>query len=100
LAPNTGAAPGVRRDPVEIHHMRKSALLVSLLLAAGVASANSCPTHMKKIDEALAKKPTLSAAQMDEVKKYRTEGEAMHKAGKHKESEEALAKAEKILGVK
>lgn len=80
--------------------IRKSALILSLLAFAGVASANSCPTHMKKIDEALAKKPNLTAAQMDEVKKYRSEGEAMHKAGKHKESEEALGKAEKILGVK
>jgi hypothetical protein len=55
---------------------------------------------MKKIDEALAKKPMLSASQMDEVKKLRADGEAQHKAGKHKESMETLAKAEKILGVK
>jgi hypothetical protein len=80
--------------------VRKLAVLTALLFAAGTASANSCPVHMKKIDEALAKKPTLSAAQMEEVKKHRAEGEAQHKAGKHKESMEALAKAEKILGVK
>jgi hypothetical protein len=36
---------------------------------------------------------------MEEVKKYRAEGEALHKAGKHQESLETLAKAEKILGV-
>jgi hypothetical protein len=80
--------------------IRKIALLVAALFVAGTASANSCPTHMKKIDEALAKKPQLSAAQMEEVKKYRAEGEAQHKAGKHKESMDALGKAEKILGVK
>ena len=80
--------------------MVRIALLAALMLAAGSASAGNCPVHMKKIDEALAKKPTLSAAQMDEVKKYRAEGEAHHKAGKHKESMETLAKAEKILGVK
>jgi hypothetical protein len=80
--------------------LRKSALLIALLFAAGTASANSCPLHMKKIDEALAKNPKLAAAQMEEVKKYRAEGEAQHKAGKHKESMESLAKAEKILGVK
>lgn len=80
--------------------IRKSALLIALLFAAGTASANSCPTHMKKIDEAMSKNPKLAAAQMDEVKKHRADGEAMHKAGKHKESEEALAKAEKILGIK
>ena len=80
--------------------IRPSALLIALLFAAGTASANSCPTHMKKIDEAMSKSPKLTTAQMDEVKKHRADGEAMHKAGKHKESEEALAKAEKILGIK
>ena len=55
---------------------------------------------MKKIDEAMSKNPKLSSSQMADVKKYRSEGEALHKSGKHKESEEALAKAEKILGIK
>jgi hypothetical protein len=87
-------------DPREVSMLRKVAVLAALMFAAGVASANSCPTHMKKIDEALAKKPSLSAAQMEEVKKYRAEGEAHHKAGRHKESEDTLAKAEKILGIK
>jgi len=36
---------------------------------------------------------------VDEVKKYRAEGEALHKAGKHQESLDTLAKAEKILGI-
>ena len=43
--------------------------------------------------------PKLTAAQMSEVKKYRAEGAKLHKAGKHQESLDALAKAEKILGV-
>jgi len=55
---------------------------------------------MKKIDDAMAKNPKLTAAQADEVKKYRTEGEALHKAGKHQESVDTLAKAMKILDVK
>jgi hypothetical protein len=33
------------------------------------------------------------------VKKLRAEGEQLHKAGKHSESEAALAKAKKILGI-
>jgi hypothetical protein len=37
---------------------------------------------------------------MEEVKKYRAEGEALHKAGKHQESLDTLAKAEKIPGVR
>lgn len=80
--------------------IRKTALFVAALFAAGTAFATSCPTHMKKIDEALAKNPKLTAAQMDEVKKYRADGEALHKAGKHDESLATLQKAEKILDVK
>ena len=70
------------------------------LFAAGTAFAFHCPQDMKKIDDALAKNPQLSAAQMDEVKKYRAEGEALHKAGKHQESIDTLAKAMGILGIK
>ena len=77
----------------------RSALFAATLFAAGTALASHCPQEMKKIDEALAKNPKLTAAQMDEVKKYRAEGEALHKSGKHNESLEALGKAEKILGV-
>ena len=36
---------------------------------------------------------------MSEVKKLRTDGEALHKAGKHQESVDTLAKAMKILGI-
>ena len=79
--------------------IRKITLLVATLFAAGSAFAFHCPVDMKKIDDALAKKPQLSAAQMDEVKKYRAEGEALHKAGKHQESVDTLTKAEKILGI-
>ena len=75
------------------------ALLAGALLFASSAWAFHCPSEMKKIDDALAKNPQLSAAQMDEVKKYRAEGEALHKAGKHQESLDTLGKAEKILGI-
>jgi hypothetical protein len=73
--------------------------LAFTLLMSGVAFANSCPTHMKAIDEALAKNPPLTAEQLAEVKEYREEGEKLHNEGKHAESVEALAKAEKILGI-
>ena len=78
---------------------RLVAAAVVLAALAGPAFANSCPKHMAAIDAALAKNPKLSDAQMSEVKKYRAEGEAEHKAGKHAESEQTLAKAEKILGI-
>ena len=76
------------------------AVALSLALASTGAFAFHCPADMKKIDEALAKNPKLSAAQMSEVKKYRADGEASHKAGKHQDSVDTLAKAMKILDVK
>jgi hypothetical protein len=71
----------------------------AMLFAAGTAMAMHCPADMKKIDEALAKNPKLSAAEMADVKKFRAEGEALHKAGKHQESVDTLAKAMKILKI-
>ena len=73
---------------------------LGMALASGSAFAFHCPADMKKIDEALAKNPKLSSAQMTEVKKYRAEGESMHKAGKHQDSVDTLAKAMKILNIK
>jgi uncharacterized protein len=77
----------------------KKTLFVALALASTAAFAFHCPKDMKAIDDALAKNPKLSAAQMQEVKKYRADGEALHKAGKHQESVDTLAKAMKILGI-
>jgi hypothetical protein len=71
----------------------------ALALASATALAFHCPKDMAKIDAALAKNPKLSAQQMSEVKKYRADGEALHKAGKHQESVDTLAKAMKILNV-
>lgn len=75
------------------------ALFAAALLFAGSAFAFHCPMEMKKIDDALAKNPNLTPAQMEQVKKDRAEGEALHKAGKHQESLDTLAKAEKTLGI-
>ena len=75
------------------------ALLGGMALASTQAFAFHCPMDMKKIDEALAKSPSLSAAQMSEVKKLRAEGETRHKAGKHQESVDTLGKAMKMLNV-
>ena len=80
--------------------MKIRALLAALALVMSAAAfAMHCPADMKAIDDALAKHPNLTAAQMAEVKKYRAEGEALHKAGKHQESVDTLAKAKKILGI-
>ena len=69
------------------------------VLIAGPALAGSCPKHMKAIDAALAKSPQLSSAELDQVKKARSDGEALHKSGKHGDSIKTLAKAEEILKI-
>lgn len=81
--------------------MKKAILAVAVagLFAAQGALAFHCPADMAKIDAALAKNPQLSAAQLDEVKKQRAEGEVLHKAGKHQESVDTLAKAMKTLNI-
>ena len=76
------------------------AVAVSSLLFTTAAFAMHCPADMKRIDDAMAKNPKLTEAQMAEVKKYRAEGETLHKAGKHQESVDTLAKAMAILNIK
>jgi hypothetical protein len=83
-------------EPVKM----KLAVLAALAFASSAAFAFHCPADMKKIDAALAKNPKLSAQQMNDVKKYRSDGEALHKAGKHQDSVDTLAKAMKILNIK
>lgn len=79
---------------------RLHGLAAALLFASTTALAFHCPKDMKAIDEALAKNPKLTAAQMKEVKDLRAKGEEFHKAGKHQEAVDALGKAMKILDVK
>jgi hypothetical protein len=75
-------------------------IAAAAILFSTAAFGTQCPADMKKIDDALAKNPKLTEAQMADVKKYRAEGETLHKAGKHKESVDTLGKAMKILNVK
>ncbi|MDC6166555.1 hypothetical protein [Paucibacter sp. XJ19-41] len=78
----------------------RSYLAAAALMASSAAFAFHCPADMKKIDEVLAKSPKLTAEQIGDVKKLRADGEALHKAGKHQESVDTLAKAMKILDIK
>jgi len=80
--------------------MKRIALAALLAFTASAALAFHCPADMRKIDEAMAKNPKLTAEQAAEVKKYRADGEQLHKAGKHQESVDTLAKAMKILNIK
>lgn len=80
--------------------MKLRSLIAAVMFAmAGSAFAMHCPMDMKKIDEAMAKQPDISADKLAEVKKMRAEGEKLHKAGKHQESVDILAKAMAILGI-
>ena len=79
--------------------MRKLLVFLCGLLVSATALAFHCPADMKKIDDALAAGPSISAEQMTEVKKLRAEGETLHKAGKHQESIDTLSKAMKLLGI-
>lgn len=79
--------------------MKRIALLATLALLSSAAMAGSCPKLWKQVDAALPS-ASLSAAQMSEVKQLRSDGEAMHKAGKHADSVATLNKAKMILGIK
>jgi len=79
--------------------MKKILFAAALAIASTGALAFHCPADMKKIDDKLATKPMLSAEQMAEVKKLRADGETLHKAGKHQEAVDTLAKAMKMLGI-
>ena len=92
------AVGATEANPKEIV-MKKLITLMALVAFSGAALAFHCPADMKKIDAALDAKPMLSAEKMSEVKKLRADGEVLHKAGKHQESVDTLAKAMKVLGI-
>lgn len=77
-----------------------AACALAFVSFATPAFAFHCPKDMKAIDAAMAKMPKLTPDQMSKVTKLRAQGEAEHKAGKHKESVASLAEAMKILGIK
>lgn len=79
--------------------MRKIFILLGTLVISTSALAFHCPADMKKIDAALAANPKLTSEQLSEVKTLRAEGETLHKAGKHQDSVDTLAKAMKILAI-
>lgn len=75
----------------------RSLLAAALLVAfSAPALAAHCPADVKAIDNALPKS-SLSAAQKAQVSKLRDQGAAQHKAGKHKEAMDDLAKAMRMV---
>ncbi len=72
--------------------------IVSVALASP-ALAGTCPKFVKAIDAAVAENPQISAAQLEQVKQLRDDGDALHKESKHTEALAALNEAKKILGI-
>ena len=82
-----------------VRYLFAAAVAVSLLGAAPMALAGSCPMDMAAIDKAMGS-AKLSESQKAEVTKLRAEGEALHKSGQHPQSMAKLAEAKKILNIK
>lgn len=78
--------------------MRKTILAAAALsvLLVTPALASHCPKDIKAIDAALTK-VKLSAADKAKVKALRDEGEALHKAKKHRASVDKLSEAMRII---
>ena len=90
-------AISAREKNWEVSMLRRTLLAATLLVAISApALAGHCPADVKAIDNALPKM-SLSAAQKAEVTTLRNEGEALHKAGNHNDSQSALAKAMRII---
>ncbi|WP_119300317.1 hypothetical protein [Dongia deserti] len=79
--------------------MKKLITAIALtVFMAGSAFANSCPMHVKAIDEALATS-TASEDVKAQAQALRDEGQALHEAGNHAESMAKLQEAEQLLGI-
>ncbi|MBT8768716.1 hypothetical protein [Metapseudomonas boanensis] len=74
---------------------------LAIFLAAAVLStplwAAHCPADMAKIDQLLKTDPPADPTVLEEVKKLRAEGEALHKSGDHAESVKVLGEALNLL---
>ena len=68
-----------------------------VMALATTAQAGSCPVDMAKIDAALPG-ASLSASDMEKVKKLRETGAKLHGSGDHAGSVKALGEALKLLG--
>jgi hypothetical protein len=70
--------------------------MLALSLAAAPAFASRCMQEIAALD-AVLRAPDLPYYVKDELMKYRKQAEELHKAGKHPEAEEVLARAAAAL---
>ena len=77
--------------------MRRFMLILTTLLISTASWAMHCPQDMARIDAQLSSNPPSDPAVLEQVKKLRAEGEALHNAGKHEQSVQVLEQAQKLL---
>ncbi len=73
--------------------------ILAMVLVTGLSSAAlafHCPADVKAIDNALPK-AQMSQSQKDQVMSLRNEGEALHKAGAHKEAVGKLSEGMRLI---
>jgi hypothetical protein len=75
-----------------------AALLTLTPAFVGPAIANHCPQDMAAIDKAM-QTAQLSPSDKQKVMDLRKQGEELHKAGNHPESEKVLDQAKKLLKI-
>jgi hypothetical protein len=75
----------------------RSVLIAAVMTVyATTALAFHCPADVKAIDHALPA-AQMSQAQKDQVMSLRNEGEALHKAGDHKDAVSKLSEAMRVI---
>jgi len=71
--------------------------LIFFCFASNISFAGSCPVLIQKIDQILSESKQISKEQFSEIKQLRDQGEKAHNSGEHKESEDLLNQALKLL---
>ena len=71
--------------------------LIFFCFASNISFAASCPVLIQKIDQILSESKQISKEQFSEIKQLRDQGEKAHNSGEHKESEDLLNQALKLL---
>ena len=74
-------------------------MIVGMFLISSTAFAKMCPKLWAQFD-ADVKTTKASAADVTKAKALRADGEKLHKAGTHDQSEKALKDALKLIGSK
>ena len=77
--------------------MFKIILIILFFLYPNFSYAGSCPLLIQKIDQILSESKQISKEQFTEIKQLRNQGEKAHNSGQHKETEDLLKQALKLL---